>query len=310
MKKLTAGIFAGILTIVTVNAADAAITSKAYVDNLNTATNALVAQNKTDITNLTKTVGDNKSAADTAINNLTGIVGATANDGLRKDVADLQASVGEGGSVADQIADALGNSIGGEGQPADVSAALELKADKTALAVTDGKVKANEDAISAINNETTGILVTSKAYTDALKNGAVQANTEAIDALETATTGLTAAKVTQITTNQDAITKLNANATTEGSVDYKIKAATDTINTNLEGKQDTLNNTNVTTTGTGNVITGISATNGVVTATTGDMFPAVPATQKGEDGTLVLTAKVVDGAVTYAWEDIQRGDAE
>ena len=127
MKKLTAGIFAGILTIVTVNAADAAIATSGYVtekvgavdtkvgtlDDLNTSTkestvaainavNTAVGTNKSDITQLKTDVSGNKEN----ITILTTTVGehATSISGLQKTVNNL---TNGDGSVASQIADAL-----------------------------------------------------------------------------------------------------------------------------------------------------------------------------------------------------------
>ena len=56
------------------------------------------------------------------------------------------------------------------------------------------RIKANEDAIAAINNENSGILVQAKAYTDTevkkLADGAVADNTAAIEAINNETTGI------------------------------------------------------------------------------------------------------------------------
>ena len=64
------------------------------------------------------------------------------------------------------------------------------------LTSLQNRIKANEDAIAAINNENTGILVQSKGYTDAevkkLADGAVADNTAAIDAINNETTGILA----------------------------------------------------------------------------------------------------------------------
>ena len=127
MNKLTAGIFAGILTNVTVNAADAAIATSGYVtekvgavdtkvgtlDDLNTSTkestvaainavNTAVGTNKSDITQLKTDVSGNKEN----ITILTTTVGehATSISGLQKTVNNL---TNGDGSVASQIADAL-----------------------------------------------------------------------------------------------------------------------------------------------------------------------------------------------------------
>ena len=60
MKKLTAGIFSVLMGLVSVNAAEAAVASKGYVDTK-------VGENTSTIATLTQTVADNKTAAETAI---------------------------------------------------------------------------------------------------------------------------------------------------------------------------------------------------------------------------------------------------
>ncbi len=227
MKKLTAGIFAGILTIVTVNAADASIASKAYVDQKDTANKALIDANTTNITNLQTTVGD-------------------ADNGLVKDVAALKTSVGTGGSVADQIAGALEDYT----TTTDMNTELDKKADKaTTLAgygITDAYTKTEMDTkigtlpegvtsvtqlitnttgaesqlskdvaqnktdIAAINNAETGILKQAKDYAD-------QAETDAIAAAKTAGDAAYAVKSTETvaSTNAAAIGTLSNLTTTE-----------------------------------------------------------------------------------------------
>ena len=54
------------------------------------------------------------------------------------------------------------------------------------------KSNANETAITAINDPSTGAVATSKAYTDALANGAVKTNTDAIAAINDTNTGIAA----------------------------------------------------------------------------------------------------------------------
>ena len=54
------------------------------------------------------------------------------------------------------------------------------------------KSNANETAIAAINDASTGAVATAKAYTDALANGAVAANTAAINAINDTNTGIAA----------------------------------------------------------------------------------------------------------------------
>lgn len=304
MKKLTAGIFAGILTIVTVNAADAAIASKAYVDQKD-------AVNATAITNLTTTVEGHTTSITSlqeAVNNLSG-------DGT--------------GSVADQIADALGNIPEGS----TVQAELAKKADKTALedvtkdgGTIDTKISA---AQTTLNTEIAKKQDKSTAdYAMGTQAGGWKALTA--DELGALQSGITSAGVTQITTNKTDIAGINTKIgtvaegkTVVGLIDEAKNAAAGDVDTKLgdlgEGnntvadalakKQNMLNGTNVKETGNGNAIVSITAADGVVTATKGAVIPEV--TKTGQTGTYVLTATVTESGVTnYMWESIERATAQ
>jgi len=297
MKKLTAGIFAGILTIVTVNAADAAIATKAYVDQQDNAQTTVINANKADIAQLKTDVQGNT----TNITNLTTTVGADANSGLQKKVADLEKSVGEGGSVADQIAEAL-TDYSTTGQ---MNTELDKKQNKSTAAYSLGNAAGGWTPLTA-------------------------------DELAAVQSKITAAGVTQITTNANDITTLKAKDTeiegkigdvaegktvvqmitdvqtaASGDVDEKLGDLPEgsTVSAELDKKQNLLNNTNVTTTGSGNAVTAVSAADGKVTVTMGNTF--IPEfTETGETGTYVLTATVTDSGVTnYTWESIERGTA-
>lgn len=86
-------------------------------------------------------------------------------------------------------------------------------------------IKANEDAIKAINDEATGILKKAKDYTDEkvqeLADGAVKDNTDAIDALKDRAGAL-----------EKTVDKLDGEDTVEGSIKAQIKA----VKEELEGK--------------------------------------------------------------------------
>ena len=96
---------------------------------------------------------------------------------------------------------------------------IEIEIPETDLTEINSKINANANAISAINNETTGILATAKTYADgkvsALKDGEVKSNT-------------------------DAINILNGSESTTGSVAKAVKDTKDSINATIgtveEGK--------------------------------------------------------------------------
>lgn len=182
--------------------------------------------------------------AENAVGILTGGVSA-----LEGDVSTLKTNVAD-----------IKENIGSLGEGVTVESALGLKADKTALAATDEKVAANESAIAAINNTETGVLKTAQTYTDSkvseLAAGAVKTNADAIaaekSAREAADTQLQTnidAKVAQdvynthvtnqaaidakqtedIAKNTQAITILNGDENTTGSVKNEIKVLSDLL---------------------------------------------------------------------------------
>lgn len=295
MKKLTAGIFAGILTIVTVNAADAAIASKAYVD-------AQDKVNTTAITNLTATVEGHTTSIGSlqeAVNNLSG-------DGT--------------GSVADQIAGALGDIPEGS----TVQAELEKKANKADLGTMASKNADDYSTTAQMNTALANKLDTSKATVAAdanyIKSGdgvatnlglldtQVKGNADNISGINTKIGTLPEGETSVVTMIQKVETAAGTN------VDEKLGdlgEGNNTVADALAKKQNLLDATNVIKDGDGNVVTAVSATNGVVTATMGSMMPAVPASAKGETGTYVLTATVTESGVTnYMWESIERATAQ
>lgn len=166
-------------------------------------------------------------------------------------IATINTSLAEGGSVSNAIADA---------KKAGTDAATAVSA------LENGKVKANTEAIAAINNAETGILKQAQTYADGkdaaiaaakkagddaatavttLKNGEVKANADAIDAINTKIgtipDGKTVAQVIEdaktaatyddtevrglIKSNKDAIGVLNGGDTIEGSVAKSVKDA-------------------------------------------------------------------------------------
>lgn len=289
LNKLTAGIFAGILTIVTVNAADAAIASKAYVDEQRDATRELVTTNTESITALTQTVADNKKDAEDSI------------AGLKETVDAL--TEGGSGSVADQIANALGDIP----ENSTVSAELGRKQDKSTadymMGTATGGWKALEAAqISALNSGVTTATVGQVATNTsdiATNKDAIEANATAIEALGDAYKAADTAINTKIgnlpegtTSVVQMITKVQSDAA--NSVDEKLEqySTTEQMETALDGKVD--------------VNTAVASQ--MITTDANGQITTLPVTE-GANGTYVLTATVDNGKATYYWENIQRGTA-
>ncbi|MBR3782786.1 MAG: hypothetical protein IKL14_05385 [Alphaproteobacteria bacterium] len=158
----------------------------------------------------------------------TGIVSTVTQQGNR--ITDLETKVGDK-TVANQISEALGTYTtekGIEGLSGKVTAlegtvgnstdglvkeVADLQTALTETGSTGALIKANTDAIAAINSETNGILKQANEYTDAevkeLSDGAVATNTAAI-------------------------TKLDGDVTVEGSVKKQIQVASEATKTAYE----------------------------------------------------------------------------
>lgn len=199
MKKLTAGIFTVMLGIVAANSADAAVASRGYVD---------------------QEVGKKQDTLK--------VEGADANlagsNGIDVKIVDGKITIDGTGTAYDDKTikadiEANKNAIAGH--------TTSIGENKTAI---DGLKKDKEDSA---NKETTynkdatdkAVKFPTVAVAEEIAKNAADAVNNDLTELE----GRVSANETNIGTNTNAITKLNADKTTEGSVDYKIDAATTTI---------------------------------------------------------------------------------
>lgn len=154
-----------------------------------------------------------KVLADIVGDSSNGIVSTVEQQGTK--ITELETKVGDK-TVAAQISEALGtytteNDIDGLSERVD-AAETDIGNLQTALTETGSTgslIKANTDAIAAINSKTNGVLKQAKDYTDTLANGAVATNTAAI-------------------------TKLGGDENTDGSVKKQIKVASEATKTAYE----------------------------------------------------------------------------
>lgn len=219
-----------------------------------------IATNKTDITNLTQTVADNKAAAEQAVADLTNGAVTTNASNIAKNataISDLTTTVTNNATAAQQAVDNLANgavktntlaieTLNGSGEGsvakkiADAISASEATASNTYATKTyvddkdsalDTRVKANEEYIAKHKTDydtLTQTVADNKTAAEnavkALADNAVKANTDAIGAVASLNT-------TEKTNTVDAINEVNANVTTlmanaetAGSVDNKVQA--------------------------------------------------------------------------------------
>lgn len=218
MKKLTAGIFTVMLGIVAANSADAAVASRGYVD---------------------QEVGKKQ---DTLVTGEQGNIAGS--NGIDVTIVDGKITIDGTGTAYDDKTikadiEANKNAIAGH--------TTSIGENKTAI---DGLKKDKEDSA---NKETTynkdatdkGVKFPTVAVAEEIAKNAADAVSTDLTTLE----GRVSTNETNIGTNTSAITKLNADKTTEGSVDYKIDAATTTItnayttaDNELDGKITTAKN--------------------------------------------------------------------
>lgn len=186
MKKLTAGIFTVLMGLVTVNAAEAAVASKGYVD-------AKVGDATADITALEATVGANKTAAENAIaaakkasEDALAAYKETNDTAVAKNAEDIAANA--------QSITNVSNAVAAEKtarEQADTALETAYKAADTALDARLVEVeKFSGTGEGSVAAQIAGALDSAKDYTDAevkeLADGAVATNTANISAMDTA----------------------------------------------------------------------------------------------------------------------------
>ena len=152
MKKLTAGIFATLLAVVSAGDANAKIASQAYVDQEVGAVEATVTEVQENVTNVTKQVTQVTEQVTEITNPDTGLAAVVgdAESGLVKDVADLGTEV-----------DGLGTDIGNT-----ESLATTSKEVVGAINEVEGRVDTAEGEIDALQSSVAG-----KADQSALTSG-------------------------------------------------------------------------------------------------------------------------------------------
>lgn len=198
MKKLTAGIFTVMLGIVAANSADAAVASRGYVD---------------------QEVGKKQ---DTLVTGEQGNIAGS--NGIDVTIVDGKITIDGTGTAYD-----------------DKTIKADIEANKNAIAGHTTSIGENKTAIDGLKKDKEDSANKETTYNKDATDKAVKFPTVAVaeeiaknaaDAVSTDLTtleGRVSTNETNIGTNTSAITKLNADKTTEGSVDYKIDAATTTI---------------------------------------------------------------------------------
>ena len=336
MKKLTAGIFTVLMGLVTVNAAEAAVASKGYVDEK-------VGVATADITALEATVAANKTAAEKLVNDYKAENDAkvSANTAaIAKNAEDIAANTGLISGNTDAIAANTAAIAGEKTAREQADNALDDRLDTAEGNITtlQGEVAAMTGGENSVAAQIAGALTEAKDYTDDLAEGAVATNTAAISAINNETTGILAqAKgyADGLADNYDA-----AGSAAQALADAKADAAKYIDATELEESQ-TAQNTTITNAYTaadkvitdsigevaaGKTVVGMIAdaqtaatyddaeVRGLIADNASDISDNATAiatkltdtTTISADGKYVLTAVTVGDDTTYAWELIER----
>lgn len=290
MKKLTAGIFTVLMGLVTVNAAEAAVASKGYVDEM-------VGGATADITALTQTVADNKAAAEKLVSDYKAENDAKVlanTNAIAENAADIAANTALIGDNADAIA-ANTTAINEEKsarEAADTALDGRLDTAETNITTLQGDVAAlSGDGENSVATQIANAVTEAKGYTDAevaeLADGQVKTNTDAIAAMDAAYKAA----------DTQTLTDAKAYADQE---DAKIES---TIGTVAEGKTvvGMIAEAQTAATYDDTEVRGLISDNAEAIAT-----KLTDTTTISADGKYVLTAVTVGDDTTYAWELIER----
>lgn len=349
MKKLTAGIFTVLLGVVAANSADAALTSQKYVDakvKVNadaiakkadqTAMDTALAgkQQKLNSTNFKKD-GTGNVISGVTVDESGNVTFATSTVATAEGLENLTKTVGEHttalstlngdaettGSVANQIAAAITKETTRADGAYDAKGAAAT-AEQNAKTYADGLAgnyataaqgKTADDTAAAVNNATTGL---------ATKASTTYVNEELAKKQNTLKQGsnITIAEDGTISATYEyddsglagRVTTLEGTGVTKEKIDA-IDTNTANITKNAEDiakKQNTLTAADVTVSGEGNVITGITAADGKITATMGTTLGALATAAPGAcSDSKNFCALTFDGT-NYKWEVIMRDSTE
>lgn len=261
MQKLTAGIFAAILVTVASGAANAAVTSKAYVDNAVAAVEEQVGT----LSALDTAVKTNTVAA---INELKGAVDTNADD-----IAELQGILSDAGITGDDSLSDLLDAKQDVLTQADFTDGNGVSVTVSDAGIDISGVDATQTAAGVVSLGQIDSAIDTKIDTALDEDGVIA------DAIADAVDGLASESWVEA---KGYLTETDKNEL-QGNIDEKADADA------LNAYQLLLGTTNVTTTGEGNVVTSVTAANGTVTVTKGDTFVTTDALEDaiGEESDLM-----------------------
>lgn len=324
MKKLTAGIFASILGLTAMGAADAAVTSKQYVDNAieaaKTAVTESIAGDYATTEALTAETNARTQADSTLQGNIDTLTTNTTNklaEKADKSYVGTIPSTSSSTNVVDYVVEKT-SGIASEGAITELDGRLDIIEGDY---VTEGELDASElatknayEAADATTLQAAKDYADTKVYSDAEVRGLISGNTSEINTIKGEQT--TQNQAIQALQNANYITgdALNGYATEQWvtNKDYATKAEAkgyaDAKDTAITAAQTTANEAK----SAASVADGkaVSAQATADEAAAAAAAAAKISTQKGNDGVYVLTATVAGDSTTYKWEVITRNGTE
>lgn len=301
MKKLTAGIFASILGLTAIGAADAAVTSKQYVDNAIDAAKTEVTQSvageyatKEALTAETNTRAQTDSTLQGNIDTLTTYVGTIPSTSSSTNVVDYVVEKTSGIATEGAINELKGRVDVIEGDY-----------------VTEGELDASELATkNAYEAADAAVLQEAKNYADQNDDDTVYDDAEVRGLISGNTTEINTIKVEQTTQNEAIQGLQNAGYITNAALTgYATENWVETKGYATKAEAEGYANAKDTAISAAQT----AAENAQTTASEAAAAAAAAAkisTQKGNDGVYVLTATVAGDSTTYKWEIITRTGSE
>ena len=329
MKKLTAGIFATILGLTAMGAADAAVTSKGYVDSAVGAVKDTVTDLSTTVQGAVANINDlttdvsNLQSADTTLQRNIDAVSQVANAAATKtELSDGLALKADKTFVGELPADATASTVVGfvEEKTANIASDATVSALDTRVSSleTASATHATKDELTTAKNELQGDINDVSAVANTASANATQALADAATAQTAAGDAKSAADAAQLTANANTQAIEGLGSTYVKIADYDVDtAAQEAINTQVNTSITNLTNDKADKTALNNEATTRKNTDDALQAASDAIESGVGGIESagvGEDGNYALTKKVttVDGktTTTYVWELIDRDYVE
>jgi hypothetical protein len=318
MKKLTAGIFASILGLTAMGAADAAVTSKQYVDNAIKAAKTAVTESIAGDYATTEALAAETNARTQADSTLQGNIDTLTTNTTNKlaEKADKSyvgtiPSTSSSTNVVDYVVEKT-SGIASEGAITELDGRLDIiEGDYvTEQELTVSQTNQNTEIKAAYEAADATVLQDAKNYADQNDDDTVYDDAEVRGLISGNTTEINTIKGEQTTQNEAIQGLQNAGYITNAALTgYATENWVETKGYATKAEAEGYANAKDTAISAAQT----AAENAQTTASEAAEAAAAAAkisTQKGNDGVYVLTATVAGDSTTYKWEIITRNGTE